>query len=256
MESGGIWLYDVEGGAWNPLARGTAPLWTLDGEKVLFTSGGAIYWSDADFSSEPQELWRTSGNAFPISWANKGTQLLSHEQIDATQQRRIGMISMDGDQTVSYPLDPDGQFNQQTPMVSPDGRWLAYVSPTGGTRATGLNEVYVCPFPSFDSRSTVSNAGGHSPMWGPDETELFYIQDQRMMVAHLETEPVFGVEREALFSVATFNTGVGYRTLYDYDPGTDRFLMVENMNRAPVLLTVVVNWFEELKQRVPADGSG
>ena len=249
-----IWLYDVGGGTFNPLTDGGSPLWTPDGEKVLYRFAGGISWRDVDFSSEPELL--VTG-FFPISWSNDGKQLLMHEQIAATQQRRIGVMTIDGDRKVFYPLDLDGQLNQQDPMVSPDGRWVAYVSPMQGARASGRNEVYVRPFPSFGSRTPVSNAGGHSPMWGRDATELFYIEDQRMMVAHVETEPDFRVpgEREELFSVATFNTGLGYRTLYDYDPAADRFLMVENMDRAPGQFTVIVNWFEELKQRVPTDGS-
>ena len=193
------------------------------------------------------ELLQTDGSVFPISLSPDGQQLLLHEMIGDTQRRRIGIMSIEGDRTVSYPLD-DGQSNRRSPMVSPDGRWVAYVS-----THSGRDEVYASPFPGFGTARPVSNAGGHSPMWGRDETELFYLDDERMIVAQVRTEPGFRVlARETLFP-NTYVTGLGYRTLYDYDRENDRFLMVKNMaaEAQEVQFTVVVNWFKELKRLAP-----
>ena len=130
-------------------------------------------------------------------------------------------------------------------MFSPDGRFIAYASDV-----SGVWEVYVQPYPGFDSRTTVSAGGGRLPMWSVDGTELFYIQDdRRMMAAKVTTEPTFRAERpEMLFEGEFFLHGAGDQS-YDVAPD-GRFLMVQQ-NSDIADLIVVTNFFEELKERVP-----
>ena len=55
-------------------------------------------------------------------------------------------------------------------VLSPDGRWLAYVS-----EESGRPEVYVRPFPNVDSaRIAVSVGGANEPLWRADGRELFF----------------------------------------------------------------------------------
>ena len=67
------------------------------------------------------------------------------------------------------PLVRNGFWNDQ-PQVSPDGRWLAYISNESGTM-----EVYVAPYRRPEARVRVSPAGGGQPTWRGDSKELFYI---------------------------------------------------------------------------------
>ena len=65
------------------------------------------------------------------------------------------------------------------PTLSPDGRWLAYV-----TVESGREEVYVRPFPNTsDARWQVSNAGGSTPVWSPSGRELFFADSANRLVA-------------------------------------------------------------------------
>ena len=53
--------------------------------------------------------------------------------------------------------------------VSPDGRWMAFVSDESGN-----SEVYVTTFPEPARRWQVSTDGGTFPRWSRDGSELFF----------------------------------------------------------------------------------
>ena len=76
-------------------------------------------------------------------------------------------------------------FNNNHAQVSPDGRWLAYMS-----NETGINEVYVQPFPKGAGRWQVSTSGGVFPRWRRDARELFYTTQSiggRMMAVDVKS---------------------------------------------------------------------
>ncbi|MCH7749816.1 MAG: PD40 domain-containing protein, partial [Acidobacteria bacterium] len=265
-----IWLLGIEDDTFAPLNNegiSQAPLWTLDGEKVLFNwaeggggsaaaAFGGIYWRDANFGAEREQVLQADGGTFPLSWSEDGEDLVLHEMIDGRQgQRRILVMPIEGaERTPSSPLDPSGQFNQRSPMVSPDGRWVAYMS-----SQSGRDEVYVRPFPEGGRRVQVSNNGGVEPMWGTDSSELFYREidapTTTMIAARLRPDPELRVVgREELFTGGYYFMGNTARTVYDYDRQNDRFLMVlrdEGQIGDSPQINVVLNWTQELLERVP-----
>ena len=70
------------------------------------------------------------------------------------------------------------RFNEVQGQVSPDGRWLAFVSNESGTL-----EVYVQPFPASGARWNISTNGGAQPAWHRDGKELFYMSGDKRLVA-------------------------------------------------------------------------
>ncbi len=73
-----------------------------------------------------------------------------------------------------------------------------------------------------------------------------------MMAVSIQTEPTFRAGRpEVLFegSYRTTPVPAGYQ-YYDISPDGQRFLMIKR-EQAPAQINVVLNWFEELKERVP-----
>jgi len=272
--AGNVWILGIEDDSFAPLNNegvSSGPLWTPDGSRVLYywaaqdpdapggTGFGGIYSRAADFSTDREEVLQTDGGTFPLSWS--GDDLVLHEMIDGQQgQRRILVVPTEGeDRTPFSPLDPSGQFNQRSPMVSPDGRWVAYMSVQ-----SGQDEIYVRPFPEGGRRVQISNNGGVEPMWGADASELFYRErlgaTTKMIAVELETEPELDVVgRTELFSGDYWFMNNFARTVYDYDRANDRFLMVdinpasgdEDEDENSRKINVILNWFEELKQRVP-----
>jgi hypothetical protein len=123
------------------------------------------------------------------------------------------------------------------------------------------DEVYVRPFPEVSKgKWQISTSGGSCPLWSPDGRELFYVsRDNSVMDVAVETKPTlhFGTP-EILFKNTNFNpcSTTGYQ--WDIQPDGKRFLMMKPSGTATSTeaaprpkITIVVNWFEELKQRVP-----
>jgi Tol biopolymer transport system component len=139
-----------------------------------------------------------------------------------------------------------------TGTISPDGKWLAYRS-----LDTGQWEVYLQPYPGPGARVPVSIGGGAQPVWSADGRQLYYrgLRGDSMMVATISGDdaPVVS-DRTALFSANGYFRGTGPR-LYHVAPD-GRFLMLTQVGSlasraARAEITVVVNWFEELRARVP-----
>ena len=140
------------------------------------------------------------------------------------------------------------EFDEHTPAISPDGRWLAYVS-----NETGRYEVYVTRYPELGSRWTVSASGGTEPLWSRDGKELFFRSNSKMLSVSVETDPstIELGSAEVLFD-APYQRDTIAR---DYDVSADgRFVMIkEGDTAADDRVEVVLNWFQELERLVPGD---
>jgi serine/threonine-protein kinase len=142
-----------------------------------------------------------------------------------------------------------GSFDEYMPALSPDGRWIAYVSVE-----SGREEVYVRPFPETDrARWQVSTAGGSGPAWSHSGRELFYVDRTDSLIAASVTGTTdFQVAaRRALFGTRPFVLLPFHRS-YEVSPDDRSFLM---LRRARAIgteanrLTVVLNWFAELENK-------
>ena len=136
------------------------------------------------------------------------------------------------------------KFNVLNAQFSPDGHWVAYQS-----NESGHDEVLVEPYPGPGGKSQVSLDGGTNPQWNPKGLELFFRNGNKMMAAEVHTSPTFRVAGtpKMLFET-TNNPG------FDVSPDGRRFLMIKQAAAQASQQTetrVVLNWFEELRRRVP-----
>jgi serine/threonine-protein kinase len=138
---------------------------------------------------------------------------------------------------------------ERMPALSPDGRWLAYVSDVSGRQ-----EIYVRPFPHVTEATwQVSTTGGSEPRWAQSGRELFFRNEAGELVA-VPVPPgatfEWGVP-QSLFSMKAFRTADNGR-MWDVAPGDQRFLMLRLIGGdTSSELIVVENFFEELKTKVP-----
>jgi hypothetical protein len=105
-----------------------------------------------------------------------------------------------------------------------------------------------------------STSGGNSPLWSPDGREFFYLsEDNFAMAVAVETKPMisFGTPK-ALFKNKNLGLTSEWGTPWDIHPDGTRFLMIKPPEAAKSLAAgprpksnIVLNWFEELKQKVP-----
>ncbi len=75
-----------------------------------------------------------------------------------------------------------------------------------------------------------------------------------MMAAAVETRPGFAAVKPKLLFEGHYDTDpFGFRPNYDVSPDGQRFLMVKSSEQeSATQLNVVLNWFEDLRRRVPA----
>ncbi|GMV05967.1 MAG: hypothetical protein AMXMBFR53_22440 [Gemmatimonadota bacterium] len=255
-EGDDIWIKELDRG---PLLRLTTsptrdfrPAWTPDGESVLFVSG------HAGEDGAGLQLTRADGTGAqgPVS---AGPEM----PLDATMSadgnwivfRTGGFTDLRGGRDLyaqrvgadegSRPL-LTSTYDEMSPSLSPDGRWLAYAS-----NESGELEVYVRPFPDVGAgKWVISQSGGHSPHWGHGGQELFYVSANREMVAaRVRTEDgVRVVARSALFRIPD-DVDVGtVMTPYDVTPDDQRFIMARRMPGAEARLLLIENFAEEVKR--------
>ena len=154
-----------------------------------------------------------------------------------------------GVDSVAVPLEVT-EFQEVSISLSPNDRWLAYVS-----NNTGRDEVYVRPFPP-DAGSglvQVSTDGGLDPVFAHNGRELFYRNGANELVAVQFTgDPTFVAgQQEVLFPMDGYLTASAH-AMYDVSPDDRRFVMLRigDEETAASELILVTNWFEELRQRM------
>ena len=204
-----LWVADLQRGVITRLTFGewvTRPVFTPDGTRIAYgtrpqgESGNRsqVVWKPADGSRPAEVLVEGERSHVPSGFTPDGRALL----YDVNQPKGLGR------DIFLLPLAPprkplplvDGPFYQGQAVVSPDGRWLAYVSSESGQLG-----VYVRPFPSGEGRYQISDAQGTEPRWGHDGRELFYRSRNVLERVAIETGREFRASKpEPLFDrVAT-----------------------------------------------------
>ena len=254
-----IWIYELARGTMTRLTTQQTnlhPIWSADGRSVIFDANlGLALKQKAVDGSQPAALVAAdeTRHLTPVSASPDG-RTLAAELSDDFFTYDIAVVSLEGEGDVR-PIIASPEFRETSPLFSPDGRWLAYVSDE-----TGVDEVYVQPYPGLDRRWLVSKGGGVEPMWSRTGTELFYrtgLAASVMMAVPVSTESGFEAgEPEQLFAAAPgiyLSEGPGAHPIYDVSPDGQRFLMIKwsHLDYSLDKIDVTLNWFEELEQLAP-----
>ena len=256
-----IWVQDLERDTATRLTfdgKVFDPIWTPDGRSIVFQDAEGISWTRADGGGKPQLLLRTKDTAWPWSFTPDGKRLAYFE---ATGSYDLWTVPIEGDSTTPRAGKPESllqtPFDERYPMLSPDGRWLAYVSNESGTY-----EVYVKAFPEVGSgggKWQISSDGGTYPMWSRTGRQLFFeTLDNRVMVtAYTVQGNSFVAEKPRAWSERRlYNLANASRNL-DLAPDGKRFavlLPVEQAGSQQVRngVTYIENFSDELRRRAPA----
>ncbi|MDP6580129.1 MAG: protein kinase [Vicinamibacterales bacterium] len=258
--TGGVWVHDLRRGGTTRLAEGlsSTAIWTPDGRDVTFNRIESelpnLFSRVADGSRPTERLTTSESFQGPGSWSPDGQDLIFADGGDISVLHVDGVV---GERT-QEPLVATPGFRSMHPSLSRDGRWLAFTSDD-----TGREEVYVQPYPGSGGRQQISTQGGNAPAWSPDGRELFYIAPPegdesrpQMMVVDITTEPTVEAGRPLALFDWRYASSRPNRA-WDVSPDGQRFLAalaVDDDERGPELrghLRLIVNWTEELKERVP-----
>jgi dipeptidyl aminopeptidase/acylaminoacyl peptidase len=146
--------------------------------------------------------------------------------------------------------------NEVSAVISPDGRWLAYVSDESGSE-----EIYVRPFPAVgEGRWQVSSNGAVAPRWSRDGRELYFLSSRSggtTLSSTLLAVPILrgdGFVTGPPVAIAPFPSRV--RASYDVTPDGRFLISVPEVSEitnggARQRIVIVQNWFQELNTKVP-----
>ncbi len=251
MEGRGAWTYDLTRDTLSLLANekvNTYPVWSADGKKIAFRGRGAglnIFWTAADGSGSPEALTKDQSLQFTGALSPDGKFMVIVDQ-NLESGADIFVMPLEGERAKKPFLQT--KANEGAPTFSPNGRWLAYTCDE-----SRREEVYVQPFPGPGPKIQISTGGGAEPVWARNGRELFYRVGNKMMAAAIRTEPQFSVAKPQLLFEGDFErTPQLYTTNYDVAADGEHFLMIKgNEESAPTQINVVLNFFEELRRKVP-----
>jgi serine/threonine-protein kinase len=245
-----IWIYDIGQRTRTRLTfdqTGHRPIWTPDGRRVVYSRGpngnADLAWIPSDGSGPAESLLVAPDDQWAGAFSRDGSMLAFRSGAGGSTKRSLHYLPLDSARRPQPILA--NQFDNHSPSLSPDARWVAYVSDE-----SGRPEVYVRPFPGPGGRWQVSLQGGNEPRWSPTGREIFYRSGNRMMTATVTMRPVFAVgERQQLFD-ANYGS-LTIHTNYDVTPDGRSFLMTRPLRETQGFV-VVLNWFTNLRRSVDA----
>jgi len=253
-----IWLKRLDAGVRARLTFDAAhekmPAFEPSGRSVTYLSdrdGNFDVWRRAtDGSGQPELLLDLEEDIQSIDWSPDGEWVLLWTAEDDILAYRPG----EGDEPTRLLAEA---YDELDPAVSPDGRWIAYVS-----NQTGANQVYVRPFPNVaDGLWQVSSLSARYPRWAHDRRELYFQDDgpgPSMWRVEYESAEVFRTgPPTVLFDSPGWTGSAPFGEPFEVAPGDERFIVVINPGSAdgdadagpPFVL--VNNFFEVLKRLVP-----
>jgi WD40 repeat protein len=260
---GDIWLFDSAQGPMSRLTFDAAqdngsPIWSPDGSSIAYVSlrngKRGIYKKPASGTGTEDVLLEPSDVApTPLSWSPDSKFLLYTARGPNTGED-IWALPLTGARKPIPLVEARGQ--QSLPQVSPDGKWMAYISDE-----SGRIELYVKTFPTGDGRwqITTNGASNLSVRWRGDTKELYYIpagQTRDLMAIPINPDGStfrWGTPEKLFDSgyIGIPHPGGGSYHDYAVSPNGQRFLIPRP--DAPILesgslpINVVLNWTALLK---------
>jgi len=253
-----VWIYELGGTAsMRQLTfdgKNRFPIWSADGQRVAFQSDRegdlGIFWQRADGSGRAERLTKADQGTshVPESWSPKEQRFL----FEVTKGSSVSLWTFSLLDKEATQFTDVQSSNPVQAAFSHDGRWVAYTITEGA--ATG---IYVQPFPATGALYSVLKSNATSPVWSRDRLEIVsQPQGGQQAVQTITTQPSFSFSPPVpIPRGGAFTGGVTGQRNYDVMPD-GRILGVVSAGQGESRSTttqiqVVLNWFTELKQRVP-----
>jgi Tol biopolymer transport system component len=249
--AGDVWMYQIgrpsgtrltaEGG------RDFGAEWTTDGREVIYSSERPYYdlYRRAADASRPAMPLLTGKYDHYTGAVSQDNRLLAY-LLSVPGGAELWTVHLQGDTAPERYLA--NGFNLAHPAISPDGNWMAYDSDE-----SGRVEVFIQSFPNHELKRWKVSGSGSEPMWTRGGRELVYRSGDSVMAVNIDLVNGRSDVPRALFR-GPYPDNPGWTRPRSYDVSRDgeRFLMMRlPTNRPPRRIAVVLNWFDELRAKVP-----
>ncbi|MHC1745191.1 MAG: protein kinase [Syntrophobacteraceae bacterium] len=244
------WVVDVGRGTRTRLTfnayRDADVAWAPDGGRVAFSSEkegmSDLFTQLLDPNARADLLVHGIGDKFNPHWASDGRSI-AFEMVSAKTKRDLWFLPVlpRGERASERLEQPtilflQTPFDEAVPQISPDGRFLAYMSDVSGQW-----EVYVRRFPDGSGESLVSRGGGGYPRWSSRGDELFYASGDTLMAAKVLAGPSFkAAVPEKLFDWK--HLGLYFTRRYDVSGDGQRFVAVLETSEGKRFMNIMENW--------------
>jgi serine/threonine-protein kinase len=244
-----IWLYDLRSEQMSRITFDSSSYvgaWAPEGRHLVYAGGArtvgggrTVLRIPIDGSGVPETLLVRQSGAGELELARDGKTLAIRQTVSGTS-RDVWVGSLDSTRAERPLLR--SRFNERSIALSPDGKWLAYVS-----NEAGSDELFVRRLEEGSGRWRVPRSGAGEPRWGPGGRELFFrVADTVMaMVMTPGPEPDFSGVRTVLVGLFVNNN---QRAVWDISPDGRRFVFTRNQSQADTpAITVLLHWFDRLR---------
>jgi eukaryotic-like serine/threonine-protein kinase len=256
-----VWTYKLSGSsAMQRLTIGgnnRFPIWSPDGKRIVFQSDRdgdrALFWQPADGTGRAERLTTPNeGEAHvPESWSPTADSLL----LTVVKGADMSLWTFSLQDRRATPFGDVHSSDPTGAVFSPDGRWVAYTS-----TERGRTTIYVQPFPSTGAKYPLFAKGfdtPHAVTWSPDGRELFFNpRPGGFEAVSVTTEPTFAFGKPVALPRPFRLSQPAARRSYDITRNGKFLGQIESEQAESSVATapqinVVLNWFEELRARVP-----
>ena len=228
---------------------GDWPVWTPDGDRVIYSTRNPgttwdLVWQAADGSDAAEPLVVRELEQYLMGGISPDGRTLAFVENHPETTQDLWLVSLE-DRTERMFLQTPASEHGAT--FSPDGRFVAYVSDE-----LGDSEIFVRPVSGDALQRQISYGGGVEPLWSPTG-ELFYRSRQQVLAVEITTEPSLMVGTPEILFEGPYLLSSVFGRNYDVTRDGQRFLMIQppDPSESTARLNAVVNWLQELTERVP-----
>jgi eukaryotic-like serine/threonine-protein kinase len=252
-----IWLTDFARSSTSLFASGAvitaSALWSPDGTRLTFRSNrnGIIEFYQRSAAGGGNDRLVLSGEAYraaqipslnlvPTDWSPDGRYIIFSAPAPASGNDLWLLPLGEEGKAAKFIASPGEEMHGN---FSPDGHLVAYTS-----NESGKFEVYVETVPRSDRKWPVSTNGGYEPRWRADGREIYYLsEDRKLMAVAVGAGPSFGISTP-LFQTRVSAGVMANRTHYVPSRDGQRFLVNMALDAVASPINVVVNWTATLKK--------
>jgi eukaryotic-like serine/threonine-protein kinase len=245
--SADIWVLDLARGTRTRLTFGPGsnivPVWSPDGKWIVYYSRRngkpGMYRKLADGSGAEEELLTDDQPIIPWDWSRDGKYILYQHGIAGTQD--IWALPLEGERRPFLVVPTTPKTSRTAPRLSPDGRWLTYIS-----NESGSVQAYVVAFKGGPGKWQVSAKGGYYPTWSHDGKELYYYVDSANSIYAVPVKEVAGALQFG--SPQTMVSWSAPDPWYEVSPDGKKVLLYRVSQQVSDSVAVVTNFPSALKK--------